>query len=61
MPWIQISITEDDICDMFEVFLGVSASELIQSPVVLGSQAITFNAALGVFFFVPGLSRQEHV
>ena len=60
MPRVQVAIAEDNVGVVTEVFLGIPSSEEVQGPLVLGSEAESFLAVLGVLLIVPGV-WEEHI
>lgn len=60
VPGVQHPVAEDDVVVLGEVKLGVSASEVVESPVVLRGYPVGFLAHSSVSFLVPGV-WQEHV
>lgn len=53
VPWVKVAIGEDDSRMPSKVFLGISTSEIVESPVVFWSQSISILAILSVSGFVP--------
>lgn len=53
VPWIIVTIKEYDFRVVIEVLAWFSTSEEVKSPVVLGSESISFLAEIGVAGFIP--------
>lgn len=59
-PWVKIAITENNIGDMSKIFLWVSSTEVIKSPVELRIQAFVLVAVLDEGLWVPEW-LEEHI
>ena len=59
LPWIKLTVREDNVGCLEEVALGDTATEVVKSPVVLRLFAVHSLALGGVFSFVPA-GRREH-
>ena len=59
LPWIKLTVREDDVGCLEEVALWDTATEVVKSPVVLWLLAVHGLALGSVFCFVPA-GRREH-
>jgi len=53
VPWIIVTIEEDNISIVVEVLAWLSTTEEVKSPVVLRSESVGLLAVLGVTSFIP--------
>jgi hypothetical protein len=53
LPGIELSIGENDVGRLHKVFLGVLATEVFESPAILGAEAISGFTVGGVFDITP--------
>ena len=59
MPWVELSVGENDVGSLEEVALGDASSKVIKSPVVLRKLTVEGLAVGRVLLLVPGC-RGEH-